>query len=165
VAARGFHGPEVACSSQAPDPISFTLKGTPPNWSQGKWHGHWSISYSEKKAWLERTILMGLQARLQAQWAICRPEKRIVEIRCYRVQLMDHDGATTSIKPILDGLKVSLFRRERGIRKLLVVPGAGLVYDDSPEYVELVSPGNLQTKVAHRYEEHTVVTVRVATSP
>ena len=123
------------------------------------------MSYSEKKAWLERTIIHALQARIAAKWPVCPPEKRIVEIRCYRTHLMDHDGATISVKPILDGLKVSLRRRERGIKKLLVVPGAGLVYDDSPEYVSLPSPGDLQVKVAHRSEEHTVVTIRLPRQP
>jgi hypothetical protein len=53
------------------------------------------------------------------------------------VRFLDKDGLYSSVKPILDGLQISLQRKNKLTGKMESYPGAGLIVKDSPDWIDL----------------------------
>lgn len=80
---------------------------------------HWTVKAKWKKAW-EEEVWSAVQEHKKELGKI--PYKfAAITIYLYQTRLMDYDGAYSSVKPILDGLRY-----------------AGVIIDDSPKYVDLL---------------------------
>ena len=96
---------------------------------------HWGEKAQWTKAWKEEVWVQFVLQRSKL-WKLPL-KKASINITIYTTHLKDYDGAYTSIKPLLDALKVN--------------GGVGVIIDDSPEYIDLLVN---QVKVKHRNEEH-----------
>jgi len=105
--------------------VSFRLEGVPPNWSNVRWgQGHdferQSDVWRAKADWKTLTHAVAMSTRHRS-WipapARSDPRRRVL-ITLYRRRLLDVDGAWSSVKPIIDGLK------------------GALLFDDAQKYIE-----------------------------
>lgn len=112
----------------------FKCRAIPMNMSNQRLH--WVIKSKWTRAWKDE-----VQASLML---IKKPpglplEKANIKITLHVCHLMDHDGAYSAIKPVLDALTE---------QKIII--------DDSPKYIELKVE---QKKVAHKTEEKTEILI------
>lgn len=78
-------------------------------------------------------VLWGRIKRTEAGWEIANPTDsvRIVSIHQRRHGILDTDNLYASVKPILDGCKTKLRRKKKDVQ------GAGLIWDDRPQYCQV----------------------------
>ena len=114
----------------------YECRFIPHNMSNQRMH------WTKKKKWTD-----AWKQEVSGQVAIQRHNlklplyKAVITIVMYVVREMDYDGAYNAVKPILDGLKIDC---------------AGVIVDDSPEYIDLVVK---QQKVKHYLEQYVEITI------
>lgn len=101
---------------------------------------HWATKSIWAKAWKEE-VGWAFIAQRNKLWKLPLAHAHIT-INLHTTKFMDYDGAYTSIKPILDALKVN--------------GGVGVIVDDSNKYIDLNVE---QIKVAHRADEHVEILI------
>jgi len=116
----------------------YECRRVPYNWSNTRMHYNkrslWNEAWKEavRSAYLRQFLAPGKTKAV-------RLEQAMVIITLYKFKLFDHDGAYSSIKPVLDGL----VRLE-------------IIKDDSPKYIDLEVN---QIKVAHQHLEKVEIEV------
>lgn len=101
---------------------------------------HWGEKAQWTKAWKEEVWAQFMMQRSKL-WKLPLKKASIV-ITIYTTHLKDYDGAYTSVKNLLDALKVN--------------GGVGVIIDDSPKYISLNVE---QIKIAHKAEEHVEILI------
>lgn len=102
---------------------------------------HWGEKAQWTKAWKEEVWAQFMMQRSKL-WKLPLKKASIV-ITIYTTHLKDYDGAYTSVKNLLDALKVN--------------GGVGVIIDDSPKYINLLVN---QVKVKHKIEEHVEINIK-----
>ena len=113
-----------------PVAVGSTLRYTPHNMSN--YRMHWRTKYAWSKAWKEEVGYQIIEHKIKRD----KTKFATVNIELYTIRKMDKDGMYNSIKPVVDGLTE-----------------AGLIEDDSEEYIDLTVS---QIKV-HKVKEQRVV--------
>lgn len=92
--------------------------------------------YEKKKEWLETTIILGRLARIKMGCPIAGKghSLRMVTIHEIRTRFLDKDGLYISAKPIVDGLKSELRKKEG--KKFIKYEGAGLIFNDDADHCD-----------------------------
>lgn len=118
---------------------SIRCRRLPYNTSNQKMH--WAARLQWTKVWKEE-VGWAFMTQRHKFWKLPLPYAHI-KINLYTTHFKDYDGAYTSIKPLLDALKVN--------------GGVGVIIDDSPKYIDLDVD---QIKVAHRIDEHVEIIIK-----
>ena len=118
----------------------WKCRATPMNMSNQR--SHWVVKNIWTKAWKEEVATAVMVQKhywdKKTQKALPFLKSKIV-IQLSKSVLMDHDGAYSSVKPILDGLTE-----------------AGIIFNDSPKYIELEVK---QIKIKQKSEEKTQILI------
>lgn len=95
-----------------------------------RWQARYGIEKRKREVW-------GLQFQLKAPRAILvdSPHRlRTITLTVYRKRAMDVDNLVAGLKPFIDILKCRFFKGKTSDPNMLT--WRGIIYDDSPKYVE-----------------------------
>jgi hypothetical protein len=118
--------------------VEIHVTGVPENWDNittTSKRGAMAVA-ARKREWLETIIFLGGQERNTAHIPLAEKghPRRLVHIEQIRWGRLDKGGLYASCKPLIDGLKVVLYRGKGEHRRRIT--GAGLIYEDDPDHVD-----------------------------